>query len=180
MSTIDTTIIHDLLTTIVNKELNKFDENNNYTEYGKHDLLLPVSQSILSSRPGADQLTNNYLLSNKEVNKIKRLDPSKKIIDAFDIDWSGYSVIFNGETYSPTTTFELLDLIFRILTYLYDLHGNPDVVWNDAGEARHYSNTLDWANKAVTIVTPDNRNEYFDSNSSTKSWEGDEDTTTPT
>lgn len=143
MSTIDLLTLKNLLSTLKTNETAE-EINGELTEYGKHKLYMPFTQPMLSNVPQEDQLLQNYLLGNKEVNKIKRLDPTKKVIDAFDIDWTGYEVNFKGNVFRPTTTFELLDLIFRILTFLYDMHGSPEVVWNDAGAARAEEHKLDW------------------------------------
>ena len=44
----------------------------------------------------ATEFSKQYELSSKQINKLKRVDPSKKIIDAQDIDWNGYRISFLG------------------------------------------------------------------------------------
>ena len=168
MSTIDLLTLKNLLSTLKTNETAE-EINGELTEYGKHTLYMPFTQPMLSNVPQENQILQNYLLGNKEVNKIKRLDPTKKVVDAFDIDWSGYEINFKGNVFKPTTTFELLDLIFRILTFLYDIHGSPEVVWNDAGAARTEEHKLEWGDGKF-IVDPDNSNVILDSNSSNNYW----------
>lgn len=175
MSTIDLLTLKNLLSTLkINETAEEIDGE--LTEYGKHKLYMPFTQPMLSNVPQENQLLQNYLLGNKEVNKIKRLDPTKKIIDAFDIDWTGYEVNFKGNVFRPTTTFELLDLIFRILTFLYDMHGSPEVVWNDAGAARAEEHKLEWGRGEFREDEPNNSNAVLDSYSSNNYWSQTSDT----
>ena len=168
MSTIDLLTLKNLISILKTNETAE-EINGELTEYGKHKLYMPFTQPMLSNVPQENQILQNYLLGNKEVNKIKRLDPTKKVVDAFDIDWSGYEINFKGNVFKPTTTFELLDLIFRILTFLYDIHGSPEVVWNDAGAARTEEHKLEWGDGKF-IVDPDNSNVILDSKSSNNYW----------
>lgn len=129
----------------------------------------------LNASPNTDTMLLNYMLSSKFSNKLKREDPSKKIIDAADIDWTGYEMSFNGVRYAPTTTTELLDLIFRLFQYLFSLHGSEDVVWNDNGNARNdITNKLNWGDNRYRKIVEINGVEYSfisDESSSTKYWE---------
>lgn len=94
--------------------------------------------------PDISELSKRYELGSKQINKLKRLDPNKKIIDAFDIDWYGYNIYFNGTTYRPSTTTELLELIFGLLGKLYNIYSDFDIIWNDTGKNRIKENTLNW------------------------------------
>ena len=94
--------------------------------------------------PDISELCKRYELGSKQINKLKRLDPNKKIIDAFDIDWYGYNIYFNGITYKPSTTTELLELIFGLLGKLYNIYSDFDIIWNDTGKNRIKENTLNW------------------------------------
>jgi hypothetical protein len=94
--------------------------------------------------PDISELSKRYELGSKQINKLKRLDPNKKIIDAFDIDWYGYNIYFNGTTYKPSTTTELLELIFGLLGKLYNIYSDFDIIWNDTGKNRIKENTLNW------------------------------------
>lgn len=94
--------------------------------------------------PDISELSKRYELGSKQINKLKRLDPNKKIIDAFDIDWYGYNIYFNGTTYKPNTTTELLELIFGLLGKLYNIYSDFDIIWNDTGKNRIKENTLNW------------------------------------
>lgn len=94
--------------------------------------------------PDISELSKRYELCSKQINKLKRLDPNKKIIDAFDIDWYGYNIYFNGTTYKPSTTTELLELIFGLLGKLYNIYSDFDIIWNDTGKNRIKENTLNW------------------------------------
>ena len=97
----------------------------------------------------ATEFSKQYELSSKQINKLKRVDPSKKIIDAQDIDWNGYRISFLGHDYFPQTTNELLELIFSLLGLLFNLSTNYNITWNDPGENRIEENTLNWANAYV-------------------------------
>lgn len=136
MSKINNSDINDAFNSIHDAEAN-------ILKIKEHEYIYPTS--LLTSRPDTNQLIKNYFLGNKEVNKIKNLDPYRKIIDATDIDWTGFNVSFEDKIFTPQTTFELLDIIFRLINGLYSLHGDVDVVWNDNGERRTSNNTLDWA-----------------------------------
>lgn len=97
-----------------------------------------------------------YMLGAHHLNKIKRTDPNQKIIDAYDIDWSGYGVTINGKHYQPKTTFELLDLIFRLIQYLFSLNGDEDLVWNDTGAHRLEENRMYWGDSEKIKETDQN------------------------
>lgn len=126
------------------------------------------SESMITNRPNEDFLLHNYLLGNKEVNKQKRLDPSLNIIDADDIDWTGYEITFYGKTFKISSTFDLLELIFRLINDLYAKHGSNEIAWNDKGENRSFENVLNWGNgKLIDPTTQTN----YDDNSSTILWE---------
>ena len=168
MSTIDLLTLKNLISALKTNETAE-EINGELTEYGKHTLYMPFTQPMLSNVPQENQILQNYLLGNKEVNKIKRLDPTKKVVDAFDIDWTGYEINFKGNVFKPTTTFELLDLIFRILTFLYDIHGSPEVVWNDAGAARAEEHKLEWG-RGEFRDDPNDSDAILDSRSSNNYW----------
>lgn len=150
-----------------------FSENSTFTDIpeAKNELQL---HNMLTTKLGVSQkntesdVLNNYLLGEKHLNKLKRIDPNQKIIDAYDIDWDGYEINFKGITFKPKTTYELLDLIFRILNHLYRLHGDEDVVWNDNGTARSIDNYINWvmsdSNENVNDINVQNK--Y-----SSKNWE---------
>ena len=87
-----------------------------------------------------------YDLSEKHVNKLKRSNPNQKIIDAYDIDWTGFIINIGGNEYRPRTTFEVLDIIFRMLKFLYGINGSEFILWNDAGDLRTDDNRLNWFN----------------------------------
>lgn len=124
--------------------------------------------TLLDQDEYASQLLNNYYLGNKEVNKIKRLDPAKMIIDAADINWDGFTVNFAGNTYRPHTTLELLDIIFRLIQRLFEMLGEEDVIWNDAGRGRDDERyRLDWADPSKV----NDEDKYYDTSSSEKTWE---------
>lgn len=168
MSTIDLLTLKNLLSTLKTNETAE-EINGELTEYGKHTLYMPFTQPMLSNVPQENQLLQNYLLGNKEVNKIKRLDPTKKVVDAFDIDWTGYEINFKGNVFKPRTTFELLDLIFRILTFLYDMHGSPELIWNDSGAARAEEHKLDWGRGEIRD-DPNDSDAILDDFSSNNYW----------
>lgn len=148
-------------------------QERNSEEMRLHDRINSTSlMHLLDEQDYKDVLVNNYFLGNKEVHKVKRLEPSKKIIDADDINWDGFEIQFGGITYKPHTTIELLDLIFRLFQRVFDSLGADDVVWNDAGANRDDNRyRLNWGDP-VNIEIDDNNNEiYFDINSSMKEWE---------
>lgn len=119
------------------------------------------------SETSVEDIAGNFILGSKVFSKLKRTDPSKKIIDAYDIDWSGYKVnVFNrnneytGEDFifRPQNTYELLDLIFRMLQFLYEkykIFGEENVMWNDTGLQRSYKHRLFWVDTLYTITMPD-------------------------
>lgn len=124
--------------------------------------------TLLAQDEYVSQLLNNYYLGNKEVNKIKRLDPAKMIIDAADINWDGFTVNYAGNTYRPHTTLELLDIIFRLIQRLFEMLGEEDVIWNDAGRGRDDERyRLDWADPSKV----NDNGEFYDTASSKKTWE---------
>lgn len=166
MSNIDTKNIQTIIQNYYRNELNS-------DEYIRHNTYLPGNSMLY--RPSENQLLINYLLGNKESNKIKHINPNRKIVDATDIDWTGYKITFDGIEYSPTSTFEMLDLIFRLLTILFDKHKKDvlDVEWNDAGEHRSDENKLNWGNGQGEW--PDGE-QILDENSSLKYWEINENT----
>lgn len=148
-------------------------QERNSDEMKSHDRINSTSlMHLLDEKDYKDVLVNNYFLGNKEVHKVKRLEPSKKIIDADDINWDGFKIQFGGKTFEPHTTIELLDLIFRLFQRVFDSLGADDVVWNDAGANRDDNRyRLNWGDP-VNIEIDDNGNEiYFDINSSMKEWE---------
>ena len=148
-------------------------QERNSDEMRSHDIINSTSlMHLLDEQDYKKVLVNNYFLGNKEVHKVKRLEPSKKIIDADDINWDGFKIQFGGKTYKPHTTIELLDLIFRLFQRVFDSLGADDVVWNDAGANRDDNRyRLNWGDP-VNIEIDDNGNEiYFDINSSMKEWE---------
>lgn len=108
----------------------------------------------------ATEFSKQYELSSKQINKLKRVDPSKKIIDAQDIDWNGYRISFLGHDYFPQTTNELLELIFSLLGLLFNLSTNYNITWNDPGENRIEENTLNWANAYVCERDEDGNLKY--------------------
>lgn len=136
-------IINNIIRDIIEKG-EGFNQNSYSEELELHKNL--TSNTVVTNDLSIKDIVTRYLLGSHELNKLKRVDPNQKIIDAYDIDWEGYNVEFNGVTYSPKTTFEVLDLIFRILKYLYDLHGDSDVVWNDNGITRTEDHRLYWYN----------------------------------
>ena len=54
---------------------------------------------MFSWNPDPKEYTKRYELGSKQINKLKRLDPNKKIVDAHDIDWYGYKINFDGKYY---------------------------------------------------------------------------------
>lgn len=126
------------------------DKNGNITTFPKsqeianHDSFLH-SIGIVSNTLNEKDVLQRYEQGSKEVNKLKRVDPNKPIIDAYDIDWSMYSINFNGHIYTPKTTFELLDLIFRLINRLYNINDAEDIIWNDDGDDRTDEHILNWA-----------------------------------
>jgi hypothetical protein len=114
----------------------------------------------------ATNFSKRYELSSKQINKLKRVDPSKKIIDAQDIDWYGYRINFLGRDYFPQTTNELLELIFSLFGILFNFYTNYDIIWNDNGENRIEENTLNWAN-AYVCETDEYGNLIYDSDGNT-------------
>lgn len=125
------------------------------------------SNSMITSRPSKERLLHNYLLGNKEVNKQKRLDPSLNIIDADDIDWSGYEITLYGRAFKISSTFDLLELIFRLINDLYTKHGDSSIAWNDMGENRAFENVLNWAD---CNIIDNETNTFYDDTSSTINW----------
>lgn len=97
------------------------------------------------------KILDSYNLGNKVFGKIKRIDPSLKVIDAYDIDWSGYNIYYKGTSFAPKTTFELLDLIFRFISDLYK-HTGDDVEWQNIGENRNETEyALNWADSNFDV-----------------------------
>lgn len=120
---------------IINNTTVNIEENNSST----------VNNTIVGySKDIEHKMLVEYLLGNKEINKIKRLDPSQKIIDATDIDWNGFTFNFRGHEYTFSNTFEVFNLLFSTLQYIINLHGSEDLVWNDAGKVRTLDNDLYW------------------------------------
>lgn len=103
-----------------------------------------IGPSILNQTLTSNDILTKYLLSSHLLTKLKHTEPNQKVIDAYDIDWDGYKVSIRGEQFKPKTTFEMLDLIFRLISQLYDFHGSDYVAWNDAGFIRTDDNQLYW------------------------------------
>lgn len=121
--------------------LNSVDELSNFSRPVR---IVPINENGY----GIDvkEYKRRYDLSEKHVNKLKRSNPNQKIIDAYDIDWTGFMINIGGNEYRPKTTFEVLDIIFRLLKFLYGANGSEYVVWNDAGDLRTSDNRLNWFN----------------------------------
>lgn len=135
MNTTELNKIYEELVTYQNEKSHEIQQiNNEFRQSG--DMFQWV--------PDISELCKRYELGSKQINKLKRLDPNKKIIDAFDIDWYGYNIYFNGTTYKPSTTTELLELIFGLLGKLYNIYSDFDIIWNDTGKNRIKENTLNW------------------------------------
>lgn len=136
---------------------------NNIDEF---DFRIPVVRTVPENKDGygidVKEYKRRYDLSEKHVNKLKRSNPNQKIIDAYDIDWTGFMINIGGNEYRPKTTFEVLDIIFRMLKYLYGINGSEYVVWNDAGERRTDDNRLNWFNTDKS-ENPD-KNDLIDNN----------------
>ena len=124
----------ELINNIISNELNS-------DELTLHEKIGP---SILNQTLTSNDILTRYLLSSHLLTKLKHTEPNQKVIDAYDIDWNGYKVSIRGEQFKPKTTFEMLDLIFRLISQLYDFHGSDYVVWNDAGFIRTDDNQLYW------------------------------------
>lgn len=103
-----------------------------------------IGPSILKQTLDSDDILTKYLLSSHLLTKLKHAEPNQKVIDAYDIDWDGYKVSIRGQEFKPKTTFETLDLIFSLISQLYDYHGSDYVSWNDAGFIRTDNNQLYW------------------------------------
>ena len=134
---------------MVNKKLiDSIIENGGFSNKYESDELAAhrnaIGPSILKQNLTSDDVLANYLLSSHLLTKLKHSEPNQKIIDAYDIDWDGYEVSIRGEKFKPKTTFEMLDLIFSLISNLYDFHGADYVAWNDAGFIRTDSNQLYW------------------------------------
>jgi hypothetical protein len=126
-----------------------------------------LAANMIAYQPNVKRLLHNYFLGNKEVNKLKRLDPSLNIIDADDIDWSGYGITFNGRTFNISSTYDLLDLIFRLIADLYTKHGVTYLAWNDMGDNRSYDNLLDWG---IGGIIDNDTHTIYDKDSSNTEW----------
>lgn len=124
----------DLIDKIISNELKS-------DELTLHEKIGP---SILNQTLTSNDILTRYLLSSHLLTKLKHTEPNQKVIDAYDIDWNGYKVSIRGEQFKPKTTFEMLDLIFRLISQLYDFHGSDYVAWNDAGFIRTDDNQLYW------------------------------------
>ena len=124
----------DLIEKIISNELKS-------DELTLHEKIGP---SILNQTLDSNDILTRYLLSSHLLTKLKHTEPNQKVIDAYDIDWNGYKVSIRGEQFKPKTTFEMLDLIFRLISQLYDFHGSDYVAWNDAGFIRTDDNQLYW------------------------------------
>ena len=105
--------------------------------------------AIFSWNPDPKEYTKRYELGSKQVNKLKRLDPNKKIVDAHDIDWYGYNIVFDGKVFQPKTTEEMLSIIFGLLGKLFNIYSDFDIIWNDNGKNRINENILNWASDYV-------------------------------
>lgn len=124
----------DLIDKIISNELKS-------DELTLHEKIGP---SILNQTLTSNDILTKYLLSSHLLTKLKHTEPNQKVIDAYDIDWDGYKVSIRGEQFKPKTTFEMLDLIFRLISQLYNFHGSDYVAWNDAGFIRTDDNQLYW------------------------------------
>lgn len=129
---------------MVNEELiNNIIKN----ELGSPELKLHrdnIGPSILKQTLDSNDILTKYLLSSHLLTKLKHAEPNQKVIDAYDIDWDGYKVSIRGQEFKPKTTFEMLDLIFSLISQLYYFHGSDYVAWNDAGFIRTDNNQLYW------------------------------------
>lgn len=119
--------------------------------------------STIKAELTTEDIAKNFIMGSKVFSKLKRMDPSKKIIDAYDIDWTGYTVnIFNRNTeetgedflFRPKNTYELLDMLFRMLQFLYEkykIFGEENVMWNDTGLQRSYKHRLFWVETSYMV-----------------------------
>ena len=117
-----------------------------------------IGPSILKQTLDSDDILTKYLLSSHLLTKLKHAEPNQKVIDAYDIDWDGYKVSIRGQEFKPKTTFEMLDLIFSLISQLYDYHGSDYVAWNDAGFIRTDNNQLYW----YAGTNTDHKNNYVE------------------
>lgn len=129
----------DVIEHIINNE--GFNQNSNSAELKSHS---SIGLPILNQTLDANDVLNDYLLGSHNLSKLKHIEPNQKIIDSYDIDWSGYQITIQGKTFRPRTTFEMLDLIFRLIKNIYDINGSEDVEWNDTGKMRISDNNLNW------------------------------------
>ena len=134
---------------MVNKKLiDSIIENGGFSNKYESDELAAhrnaIGPSILKQNLTSDDVLANYLLSSHLLTKLKHAEPNQKVIDAYDIDWDGYKISIRGQEFKPKTTFEMLDLIFSLISQLYDYRGSDYVAWNDAGFIRTDDNQLYW------------------------------------
>ena len=125
----------ELINNIISNELNSAELKSHRENIGP---------SILKQTLDSNDILTKYLLSSHLLTKLKHAEPNQKVIDAYDIDWDGYKVSIHGQEFKPKTTFEMLDLIFRLINQLYYYHGPDYVAWNDAGFSRTDNNQLYW------------------------------------